>query len=180
MMQTVGIQWNSHNAIYVIADTSFGPECTYMCLCIIKTPKMWKTSHCVKQPASPVPTVPELYKIHTIKLTLLYHIHKIVRHLKWIQTLGIIFALSLIVLTFVNISQRGTKMRLIGLKYSKTHYHAYRKYTGTPELEIPPYSGHIVVVPTVLILEGFYCIQKLRYITRINHKEIYLVCNVVM
>ena len=180
MMQTVGIQRNSHNAIYDIVDTSFGPECTYICLCIIKTPKMWKPSYSIKQTASHVPRVPELYKIHTIKLTLLYYIHKIVRHLQWIQTLGIIFALSLIVLTFVNISQRGTKMRLIGLKYSKTHYNAYRKYTGTPELEIPPYSGHIVVVPTVLILEGFYCIQKRRYITRINHKEIYLVCNVVM
>ena len=43
-------------------------------------------------------------------------------------------------------------MLLIMLKYLKTQYRTYRKCTGSPELEILPYTGHTVVVPTVSVL----------------------------
>jgi len=37
--------------------------CVCIPLCTIKTPEMWKTLNFMKQTSSPVPTVPELYKI---------------------------------------------------------------------------------------------------------------------
>ena len=47
------------------------------------------------------------------------------------------------------------------LNSPKTHYPAYWKYTRSPELQIPPYAGHTVVVPTVSALEGFHCNYKI-------------------
>ena len=50
-------------AIYNIADTSLGPECIYMCLCLwtTKTPELQKPTKCGN-----LHIVPELYNIHTI------------------------------------------------------------------------------------------------------------------
>ena len=55
-------------------DWSFGPQCIYVCLCMIKITGMWKPSYSIKPAASPVPTVPELYKIHPIMWTLVYKV----------------------------------------------------------------------------------------------------------
>ena len=68
-----------------------------ICLCTIQcgTPP-----NPVKWTGSPVPTLPELYKIHSKIQMLVYHFHKIVRH---IQRSGIIYSLSLIMLTFLNL-----------------------------------------------------------------------------
>ena len=62
-------------------------------------------------------------------------------------------------------------MLLIMLKYLKTQYRTYRKCTRSPELEILPYTGHTVVVPTLSVLEGVHCIQKL---TRMSHNETFI------
>ena len=51
-------------AINVIADTSFGPECIYICLCKIKTSEVWKLLYSIKWTGFPVSSVPEVYKIH--------------------------------------------------------------------------------------------------------------------
>ena len=95
--------------------------------------QMWKLPYSVMRTGFPVPTIPELYKIHSIMRTLVCHICKIVRHLQWIQRQGIILALSLIMLAFVNIVQqwRDLKTRFV-LNSRSTHYHAYRKYPGSP------------------------------------------------
>ena len=66
--------------IYDIADTLFSPKCIYICLWTIKT-----HSNLVKWRGSPVPTVPELYKIHSIIWTLVFLFRKIVCHIWWIQ-----------------------------------------------------------------------------------------------
>ena len=47
--------------VYNIADTSFDPECIYVCLCTIKSPEMRKPLYSVKWSGFPVPTLPELY-----------------------------------------------------------------------------------------------------------------------
>ena len=72
-------------AIYDTADTSVDPKCIYICLCRIKTPEMWKPLYSVKWTGSPVPTVPELYKIYSITQMLIYHFRKIVYYIWWIQ-----------------------------------------------------------------------------------------------
>ena len=95
-----GHPWKA--TIYDIADTLLGP----VCLCTIKTPEMQKPPYSVEQTVSPVPTVPELYKIHSIIQTLIHRFWKIVCHIQWIQRLGIILILSLIVLTPLNLVQQ--------------------------------------------------------------------------
>ena len=54
---------------------------------------MWKYLYSIKWTAPPVPTVLELYKIHSIIRMLISHFHKIVCHIQWIHTPGIIPAL---------------------------------------------------------------------------------------
>ena len=94
--------------MYIIADALFGPECNYVHLCTIKTPEMQKPPYSAKWTGSPVLTVPELYKIYSINRTL-----------NLFATFGgfkgrvLILTLSLIVLTFLNLTQlhKGQKMR---------------------------------------------------------------------
>ena len=120
-------------AIYSIADTSYDPECILICLCTFKTPET-RTPVFHKLKGSPVPTVPELYKIHSIIWTLVYYFRKIVHHIRWIQRPGNILALSLIVLTFLNLVRqwKGPKMWPCRAPSLSTHYHAYQKCTGSP------------------------------------------------
>ena len=77
--------------------------CIYVCLSTIKTPEMGKPQYSIKQTGSPVPTVPELHEIYSISHMFVYQFCKIAHHHWWIQIPGIILALSLIVLTFLNI-----------------------------------------------------------------------------
>ena len=82
----------------------------------------------------PAPTVPEMYRVHLIIWTLVYHFRKIVRHIRWIQRPGIILTLLLIVVTFLNLSWqwKNPKCGLAVLISPSTHYHAHWKYTGSP------------------------------------------------
>ena len=81
-------------------------------------------------------------------------------------------ALPLIVLAFLNIWQqrRGLKMRLFVLKGSKTWPHLLEIYWK-------PWIGNTSIYrthsggPNSVHLEGFHCIQKLKYITRMHHNE---------
>ena len=59
---------------------------------------------------------------------LVYCFRKIVHHIRWIQRLGIILTLLLIVLTFLNPVWQ-LKCGLVCLLARVTHYHAHRKYT---------------------------------------------------
>ena len=122
-----------------------------MCLCTIKTPDMWKPLYSVKQTGSPVPTVLELYKIHSIIRTLVY-----VCHIRWIQRQGIILSLSLIMLTFVW-QRKGLKMWPRAHQLS-THYRAPEVY------QKPLKYGYLHMVPTMSALQGLHCIQKLHNI----------------
>ena len=64
---------------------------------------------------------------------LVYRFCKIVHHLQWVQRLGIIIALLLIMLTFLNIVwQEVRKCGLIVLNSLSTHCHASRKCTRSP------------------------------------------------
>ena len=56
------------------------------------------------------------------------HFLKIVHHHCWIQRLGIILALLLIVLAFLAMVYSNGEVQ----KYDLTHYHAYRKHTECP------------------------------------------------
>ena len=60
----------------------------------------------------PSPTVPiKLYKIHSIIWLIVCRFRKIVYHIRWIQRLGVILTLLLIMLTFLNpIRRNGLKM----------------------------------------------------------------------
>ena len=97
MQYIMHLQWNSvlwttlKVAFYGIADACLqSPKCIYICL---HTTKMWKYLYSIKWTAPPVPTVLELYKIHSIIRMLISHFHKIVCHIQWIHTPGIIPAL---------------------------------------------------------------------------------------
>ena len=92
---------------------------------------MWKPSVLCEADRSPVPIVPELYKIYSIFRTLVYHFNKIFWHLRWIPRPGIVLALLLIMLSFLNIIP-----------------------------DVLPYYGHAVVVPTVSSLEGLYSVSE--------------------
>ena len=104
--ESCGIQpYGTQSDHYNNEDSLFGPKCIYMyiTLCTTKTPEMCNPPYFVKWRGSPVPTVPELYKIHLVMQTLVYHFCKIVCHIRWIQRLGITLALLFIVLTFLNL-----------------------------------------------------------------------------
>ena len=60
---------------------------TFVC----KIPEMRKLVCSIKQTSSPVLIVPDLYKIHFTIQMLIYHFHKIVQHLHWVQRPGIIY-----------------------------------------------------------------------------------------
>ena len=99
-MQYSGIPpYGTQSGHYNNEDTLFGPKCIYICLCTTKTPEMCNLPYFVKWRGSPVLTVPELYKIHSVMQTLVYHFCKIVCHIWWIQRPGITLALLFIVLT---------------------------------------------------------------------------------
>ena len=102
---------------------------------------------------SPVPTVPELYKIHSIIRTLMYRFRKIVCHLWWIQRLCIVLALSLIVLTFLNIvwPWKGPNWDLVVLTGQSTRTGSMSE---APEIRIPPYYRHTLMVSMVSALWG--------------------------
>ena len=77
-------------AIYNTADTLFGPE-WFTYVCVQSNPLKYRPPpYSVKQ--VPVPTVPEQCKIDSMMRRLVYHFHKIVCHLQWIQRPGITVA----------------------------------------------------------------------------------------
>ena len=99
-----------------------------------------------------VPTVSELYKIHSIIWTLIYHFHKIVHHIWWAHR--------------ANLSQPHTateRSENAASLCSPARVHIIT-LTGSipeaPEVQIPPYYGHTAVVPTVSALEGLHCIHS--------------------
>ena len=97
--------------------------------------QMRKPLYSVKRIGAPVPTVPELYQIHSIIWTLFYCFRKIVYHIQWIQKPGIIQTLSFVVLTFLNsIWQRKDfkKCSFFVLTSLSTHYNAHQKYVRSP------------------------------------------------
>ena len=72
----------------------------------------------VKQTGFSVPIVHERYNIHSIVQMLVDHFHKIVCYCWWIQRLGIIQTLVLVLLANI---QQGRDL-----------CNAYQKYTGSP------------------------------------------------
>ena len=130
-------------------------HCIYICLCKIQIPEQ---KFCILYSSSLVPAVLELYKIHIMIRTLVYCFHKIVRYTQWIQRPGIMSTLSLILLTFFSFVRqwKAWKCSLIVLTSLSTHYHTH--CTGTPEMRIPPYYTHTVVIPMVSTLEVLHCI----------------------
>ena len=94
-------------AIYDIAD----PKCIYICLCTIKISE-YRNPVFRKADRFPSPTVPiKLYKIHLIIWPIVCCFRKIAYHIRWIQRLGIMLTLLLIMLTFLNpIRRNGLKM----------------------------------------------------------------------
>ena len=114
----------------------------------------------VKRTGFPVPTVPELYKIHLIVRTPVYRFHKIVRHLVDSKARHY----NIIVTYRANLSQHRMPMERsenAALWCSPARAHITMP-TGSmleaTEIQISPYYGHTVVVPTVSALEGFHCI----------------------
>ena len=129
-------------------DTSSGPECIYICLCTINTSEMRKPPYSVKQTGSPILIVPELYKINSIIQMFVCHFCKVVHHLQWIQTPGIILVLSLTILTFLNIvrQQRGLKMQPCCAQQPEyTLPYLPEVILEAPEIQTPPYYRHTTV-----------------------------------
>ena len=122
----------------IIADTSFGPKCIYICSCTNQTPWTENPAFCkADRFLSPNNT----WTVQIIR-TLVYCFRKIMHHIWWIQRLGIILTVLLVVLTFLNFVRqwKGFKMRPLCAP------------------EIPPHYRHTVVVQTVSTLEGLHCI----------------------
>ena len=115
---------------------------------------MQKSPYSVKRTGSSIPAVPELYKIHRM---LIYCICTIVLHLQWIQRLGVMLALSLIVLTFLNIVRQWRGLKTWSLCAQQPCY-TFPHLTEVCTLEattirMSPYYGHTVEVTTVSTLE---------------------------
>ena len=142
-------------------DWLFGPQCIYVCLCMIKITGMWKPSYSIKPAASPVPTAPELYKIHPIMWTLVYKVRLCPTSSGFKDRAFIVAHHANLQVATLYGNREIWKCSLFMLNSLKTHYHAYWKYTGSPELRIPLYARHAVVVPTVSALEGFHCNYKI-------------------
>ena len=120
---------------------------TYVCVQL----KPLKCGNPVKQTGSPVPPVPELYKIHAIIWTLVYRFRKIVHHIYYIK----------VVLHHAQ-PHTATERSKIALSLCSTARVHITTPTGsipkTPEIRIPLYYGYTAVVPTVSGLEGLHCI----------------------
>ena len=119
---------------------------------------MRKSIYSVKRTGSAIPAVPELYKIPWI---LIYCFCMIVLHLQWIQRLGIMLALSLIMLTFLNIVRqwRGLKTWSVCAQqpwYTLPHPPEVCTLEATI-MRISPYYRHTAEVTTGFTLEGFHC-----------------------
>ena len=116
----------------------------------------------IKQTGSPAPTVPELYKIHSIFRTLGRSSTAFVKLCATFSGFENRHYIN-IVAHLANLSQPRT-----GLQRSKnaaSFCSPAREHITTPtrsipeapEIKIPPYYGHTVVVPMVFALEGFHC-----------------------
>ena len=141
-------------------DWSFGPQCIYIFLCMIKTTGMWKPSYSVERAASPVPTVPELYKIHPTMWTLVYKVRLWTTSSEFKDWAFIVAHHASLQVSTLYGNREIRECSLFVLNSPKRHHHAYWKYTGNPELRIPPYAGHTVVVPTVPTLVIKYIVRK--------------------
>lgn len=128
--------------------------------------QMRKPLYSVKRIGAPVPTVPELYQIHSIIWTLFYCFRKIVYHIQWIQKPGIIQTLSFVVLTFLNSIWQRKDLKNAASLCSPAWVHIImptKSMWEAPEMQIPPYFKHTAVVPTVSALEGLHCMYKCNY-----------------
>ena len=109
------------------------------CLCVQSSPCTAETP--VKRTGSPVPTVPELYKIQLIIWTLVYCFRKIVCHIRWIQRPGIISTLSLIM--HANLSQPCMAMEMsenAPWSYSPARvHHTHQSTPEATEIRMSPY-----------------------------------------
>ena len=117
---------------------------------------MWNPSFSVKRTGSPVPTVPEMYKIYSIIRKLVYHFCKIVHHIRWIQRPGIILTLSLIMPTSYG---DGKVQKMWPRCAQQPKYTLITTPTGSiPEARYLHYR-HTAMVPTVSTLEALHCIR---------------------